>query len=361
MQIKNNWRETIERFDAWFHHKPTDRPLMNIWVKRNENEKIAEPLPEEPFTDSSDMYLNTDKQFARIFNLYTQNVYPMAEAFPDFSMNLGAGSMALYLGSEPTFTPETVWFKPFLDDYSQELKFDPDNIWWQKHLAILLRMVELAKDTDISICIPDIVENMDILSAIRDPQLCCLDLYDNPEGVKKTLDAMTKYYPMYYNAMHDIVKRPDNSSAFTAFSVIGSGKTAKIQCDFAALMSPEHFKEFAIPGLRDQCSWIDNTVFHLDGPECFPHVKPLMEIERLGALQWTPGARNPRAGEEIWFDMYAQVKEAGKGLWISLADYPPEEAIARAKKITKKFGRDGLYFLFPVMEREQAEQLMLFI
>ena len=359
IQFKNNWDETLQRFDAWFHNKEHDRPLMNLWIKRKENNKINAPMmTEEPFADDGDMYLNVEKNFARRFNQYCRDIEPVAEAFPQFSMDLGAGSMALYLGSEPVFTPETIWFTPIVEDYNKGLRYDADSKWWNKHCDILRRQIELTKDTDIACCIPDIIENIDILSAMRDPQTCCFDLYDEPEGVMKTLNEIKELYPIFYNTMYDIVKRSDGSSAYTAFNIIGSGKTAKIQCDFAALMSPEHFDEFIIPSLEDQCSWIDNTIFHLDGPECFPQVDSLMAIEKLGGLQWTPGARNPRAGDESWYPLYKKVRDADKALWLSLMDYTPEESIEVTKEIVRKFGYRGMFFNYPVMNENQAHLLM---
>ncbi|MCL2527005.1 MAG: hypothetical protein FWE42_01205 [Defluviitaleaceae bacterium] len=358
ISFKQNWDETLQRFDAWFHNKPCDRPLMHIMVKRSKGLQVPK-LPEEPFTSDEDVYTNTDKQFARVMNWYCHDVKPIAEGFPKFSMDLGAGSMALYLGSEPVFTPETVWFKPFMENYDTPLQYDPNNFWWKKHLEILRRQVELTKDTDIVCCIPDIVENIDILSAIRDPQACCFDLYDHPEEVKTAMNEITNLYKVYYNPMYDIVKRKDGASAFTHFDVVGPGKTAKLQCDFAAMMSPEHFNEYVLPTLEDQCSWLDNTIFHLDGPECFQHADAILSIERLGGLQWTPGARNPKAGSECWFPLYKKVKEAEKGLWLMFTDYAPQEAIAMADRVVRKFGHKGFYFVFPVMSESEGEQLML--
>ena len=359
IQLKDNWDETLQRFDAWFHNKPTDRPLINAMVYSSRGESLFEYQPEEPYENVSERYLNPDKAFARLINHY-RTMVPMAEGFPHFSMDFGAGSMALYLGCEPIFTPETVWFKPFLESYNKMPPFcyDPDNFWWKKHLETVLRQSELVKGTDIVVNIPDIIENLDILSAIRDPQTCCLDLYDYPEEVKQALDIITDSYQIYYDAMYGITKREDGSSAFTAFSIVGPGKTAKLQCDFAALMSPAHFNDLVLPTLVQQCSWLDNTMFHLDGPECFPHVDALMSIEKLGALQWTQGARNPGAGEECWFELYRKVRKAGKGLWLSFYEYPINEAVEAADRIVRTFGGNGMYFHFPAMNQQQFDDLM---
>jgi len=359
--FKNNWDETLERFDAWYRQKPTDRPLISVWIKRGENEKLFPPYEEAPYDDAEDVYTNPEKRLARVMNSYGRMQKPGAEAYPNFTIDLGAGSMALYLGSEPHFTPETVWFKPFLEDYSAALPFryDPENKWWLKHLELIKRLVKLAGETDIVINVPDIVENIDILSAIRDPQLCCLDLYDHPDEVKLALDGITKLYRVYYDAIYDIVKRPDGSSSFTAFNVIGYGKTAKLQCDFNAMMSPLHFKEFVVPTLALQCGWLDNTIFHLDGPECIVHVDALMTVERLGGLQWTTGARNPLSGDECWHGMYKKVVEAGKGLWLSLHGYKPEEAVDIAAGLVKKFGNRPFYFQMPQMDQSEYDAMMI--
>lgn len=97
----------------------------------------------------------------------------MGEGFPNLSMDLGAGSIALYLGSEPVFKPDTVWFSHCIEEYGQvlPLRYDPENPWLKKHLEIIRRAVELARDTDILINIPDLIENIDILGRCRIPDL----------------------------------------------------------------------------------------------------------------------------------------------------------------------------------------------
>ena len=359
IKFKDNWDETRQRFDAWFSNKKTDRPLMRIFAHRNPDELPCEKLPELPFDDFADQYLNVEKNYARAANFFT-DLKPMAESFPQFSMNLGAGSMALYLGGEPDFAEDTVWFKHFITDYDSFLpfKYDPDNQWWKTHLDIIKKQVELTKNTDIMVCIPDIIENIDILSAMRDPQTCCFDLYDYQKQVASALQNIQDCYMTYYDTIYDIVKK-DGVSSYTAFDIMGTGKTAKIQCDFAALMAPDQFDEYILPSLKYQCDNIDNTLFHLDGKECIVHIDSLMSIEKLGTLQWMPGAGNPGAESEQWYPLYKKVKEADKGLWISLTEYTPEEAVFYADTLVRKFGAKGFYFHFPNMTESQAEALMI--
>jgi 5-methyltetrahydrofolate--homocysteine methyltransferase len=226
---------------------------------------------------------------------------------------------------------------------------------------MIRKCAEQAKNTDIIVTVPDIVENIDIISAMRGPHQCCYDLYYYPNKKKKALSQITDLYDIYYGMIYDIIKKPDGSSAYGPYNVYGSGKSAKIQCDFNALISPEHFDEFIMPCLRRQCDGLDNIVFHLDGVECIAHVDSLLSLDRLGAIQWTPppGPSDIKAANDRWFDLYKKVRRGGKGLWLSLAEYGPEGSIEAADKIIKEIGPEGLYLQFPEMDKKLAESLML--
>ena len=359
--FKDNWEETIQRFDAWFHGKNHGRPIMVINAVRDDGDELFEPFTEKPFDDDRDIYVNMDKQFARRMNFYSKHK-PMAEAHPQWTSILGAGSMALYLGgSDPYFDPECVWFEPLIDDYSKflPLKFDPENYWWKTHLDMLNRQVELAKNTDMLICMPDIVENIDIVSAMRGPQQCCMDVYDYPEELHQAIGNVNDAFMTYYDEMHSIISRCGVNS-YQAFDILGTGKTAKIQCDFSAMMSPEHYDEFVLPGLIEQCEKLDNIMYHLDGPEAICHADSILSIEKLGVLQWTHGAGNETPGNERWHGLYKKTVEAGKGLAIYFfPDDPIEQSIYEADLLVKKFGGSRLFFQFPTMPLKQAEQLLI--
>ena len=207
--------------------------------------------------------------------------------------------------------------------------------------------------------IPDLIENVDILSAMRGPQSFCFDLIDEPELMKQYIKQIDDLYFYYYDAMYDIIKGEDGSSSFTAFNIWGPGKTAKIQCDFSALMSPGQFREFVQPSLRKQCKKLDCSLYHLDGPDAIKHLDALMEIDELDALQWTAGAGQPDGGSEKWYPIYDKVRDAGKSLWIPLYDGTAQDCMDNAEKLVKRYGCDGMYLIFPDMEEEEAQTLLL--
>jgi 5-methyltetrahydrofolate--homocysteine methyltransferase len=280
----------------------------------------------------------------------------LAEAFPNTNINLGAGSLALYLGSEPEFRMETVWFGECIHDWSAlpRLAIDPENRWWRLHLDLIEEQVRTAAGNYL-INIPDLVENIDILSAMRGPQAFCLDLIDNPDAIKEQNVAVQDAWEEAFTGFYEITKEEDGSSSFTAFNVWGPGKTAKVQCDINAMIGPDQFREFVQPELRRQCDWLDYSVFHLDGPDALRHADALMEIESLNCLQWTPGDGNPDCGGERWYPLYDTVRNAGKGLHLSLYDGSPDELWHKADALVRRYGPEGLYLHLPDMPDATAQ------
>lgn len=356
MKYKAGWDETKERFKAWWQHNNIDRPLMKVVAKRKEPIEV----PEESWKPKTpvDKYLEVDRKVRNMRN-YCRNHLFMAESFPSMDIDMGAGSLAIYLGLEPKFTWETVWFEACIDDWDTwgPLQYDPDNYWWKKHLGLIKRGKELAQG-DFLVTIPDLIENLDILAAMRGAQNLCLDMIDQPELVKKYVSRLDELYFQYYNQIYEIVNEKDGGSSYTTFSIWGPGKTAKIQCDFSAMISPDHFWEFVFPSLQKQCQKVDYSLYHLDGPAAIKHVEALMEIVELDALQWTPGAGQPDGGNEKWYPIYDQVVAANKSLWIMFSDGGINEWINSADKLVKRYGPQRLYFLFPVLAEDDALRLM---
>lgn len=357
MNYVNDWPEIKERFSLWWQGRNADRPLMHVVAVREAplNSLEEECGPETPEA----LYLDVDANLKRCRN-YCRTRRFYAEAYPNLSLDLGPGSMALYLGAEPVFTPETVWFRECARDAADLLhrcSFGPENKWWKLHCSMIRRAVEATRG-EFLVNIPDIIENVDILAAMRGPQNLLYDMIDEPALVREAVGRIEELYFRYYDAMYDLVKDEDGSNSFTAFQIVGSGKTAKVQCDFSALMSPDQFREIVQPSLSKQCRALSHSLYHLDGPDALRHVDALMEIGDLQALQWTCGAGQPDGSSDRWFPLYDKVRKAGKSLWIQLYDGGFRDWLVGAEMLVRRYGKDGLYLYFPEMKEAEAEELI---
>lgn len=357
MKYKPDWEETKKRFIAWWNHSKIDRPMMRIVAKLEEPIEPLEPV--DPPKTPEDFHLDVERKIKELRNYCRTHLF-LAEAFPTLDINIGPGSMATYLGSEPVFSWETVWYKPCVKTSWEEwgpLKYDENNHWWKRHLGLIKKAKELARG-EFPVSIPDIIESIDILASLRGAQDLIYDLIDTPDIVKEYIKQIDELYFRYYDSIYEIVKDNDGGSVYTVFAIWGPGKTAKIQCDFSAVMSPKQFQEFFIPSLSYLCGKLDYTLYHLDGPDAIKHLPAIMSVKDLDALQWTPGAGKPDGGSEDWYPIYDMVKKAGKSLWISINEGDFDEIVRKADRIVKRYGTDGLYLLFPAMDLEPAKELI---
>ncbi len=331
-----------QRFEGWWNHEDIGRPLMHVAAPRPGFTGTA-PVPKDLIAK----YTDPEYLTAAVRHQLDSTVL-LADSFPNASCDLGPGSMALYLGSEPKFNEDTVWYTEVLEDAEEfaNLRYDPQNKWWLKHQAILKRMVELAGD-DYLVSIPDIIENADILASLRGPQELCYDMVDCPEDVEVGIQKIDELYFQYYDVLRDFVAERDGTVCYTVFNILGPGRVAKIQCDYSALISPSMYRDLIVPSLRKQCRNLTHSMYHLDGPDAIKHVDALMTIDELKALQWTCGAGQPDGASERWFPIYDKVRDAGKSLWIQLYDGGPADWEAGTRRILERYGKYGIYFYYP--------------
>lgn len=340
--------ERFARHEAWWARERTDGPLLWVAAPRD---MPAEDIAEPPTPPLPGKYLDAD-YIVRHRRWALANTFYGGDAFPVADANLGPGSLALYLGSEPGFSEETVWFKPSVDDLETAPlpEFNPDNEWFQTHLGLVGRLRDELGE-DCCVAIPDIVESLDILAAMRDPTALLFDLKDRPGECHRWLGRINALYHPHYDAFHEICRDGQGRSAFTAFCLWGRGRVCKVQCDFAAMISPEAFGEFYVPYVKEQMERLDRVVYHLDGPDCIRHLDQLLGLEKLNAINWVAGAGAPPTGDERWFPMYRKILEAGKGLHMRVQ---PE----RLEAVLKAIGTQGVYLLTTAKTEQEAKEMV---
>ncbi len=259
------------------------------------------------------------------------------------------------MGGEARLSEETVWFEPTIDPEDPEghppFRFEPERRWWQITEATLSACAELARGKYLVGC-PDLIENVDIVAALREPQLLMIDMIERPAWVLQKIEEVNQAFFEVYDRVYDIIRLPDGSSTFGAFRLWGPGKVAKVQCDTSAMFSPEMFARFVTPALTEQCAWLDYSMFHLDGHQCLPHLDLLLEIEPLDAIEWTPDPQVPSGGSPEWYPLYRRILEAGKS--VQAIGVAPEEVVPLLDAV----GGKGMYVMTTFASVAEAEALM---
>jgi hypothetical protein len=349
---KSNWEQTKQRFIKWWNHEGL---LVGMWGAPETGRCVHEavPAPVKPAT-LDERYCNAAFRAAENHFRLSRSIFPL-DVLPTASTDLGPGSLATFIGSQPGFAEDTVWFHPCIENELEPeklppLRFDESNSWWKVSENVIRACVELSCGKYVVGC-PDLVENMDVLSSLRGAQTLCVDMVERPEWIEQKLIEINDVWFAAYQRIYDLIKLEDGSSTFGAFYIWGPGKVAKVQCDASAMFSPRMYKRFVVPTLTAQCEWLDHSLYHLDGTQAMVHLDTLLQIEPLDAIEWTPQAGIETGGHKRWHEMYRRILAAGKS--VQVVNVELNEVVPLIDAI----GPKGLYMLIQFKDESEAEQL----
>lgn len=156
----------------------------------------------------------------------------------------------------------------------------------------------------------------DALAALRNPEDLCRDLIDCPQKVKEMMAFLTPLWFEVYEGQHNLIQRKMQGST-TWLPAWSPGRYYPTSCDFICMISQEMFREFFLDDIIAQVEWLDHSLFHLDGPGAIKHLDLLLEIPKLGGIQWVPGAGSPSMTH--WIPLLKRIQAAGKNLHLSVA------------------------------------------
>ena len=312
MKWKPNWPETQARFREWWVGKG-----FLFAVSAQAAKPLAKVRPPPTPKDLTTAWL--DPVYRRQRCEYgLANAWYGGDAYPSFDTMIGPGSLGSFLGAEPVLEPTTVWYRPCITDpeHYPPIRFDPaNNVWLDRHVAIIAEAAAHAKGR-YAVGLPDLIENVDTLAAMRGNEETLYDLLERPAWVKEKLWEINQAFFDVFDYLTPRLGGAPGGNHFCAFSIWGPGKTAKVQCDFSCMVSVAMFREFVVPPLAAQCDWLDYSLYHLDGTNAMQHVDALLEIPGLNAIEWTPQAGRPNGGDPCWFDFYRRIKAGGKGVQV---------------------------------------------
>jgi len=289
MEFKPDWNQTVKRFEAWWAGEIIDRVVLQVTAPKMGYRR-------QPVSTSQDLEerLTNIDYVIKAAEERMRGTFYGGEAFPMYWPNLGPDIFSAYLGCELVFMPSTTWAEPCINDWENaevsapSLKSYPNNRWWKLTLQMIERSLESAPGRYF-VGLTDLHGGMDPLSAMRGWKQLCFDLIECPEKVKTTMEILTPLWFEIYEGIHRSIREKLIGSS-TWLSAWSPGRWYPTSCDFAALVSPQMFDEFILPDIIAEVEWLDQSLYHLDGPDAIVHLDSLLNIPKLGGIQWGPGA-----------------------------------------------------------------------
>ncbi|MBN2452067.1 MAG: hypothetical protein JXR77_16895 [Lentisphaeria bacterium] len=308
---KEDWASAREHHIQWWRGEG-----LVLWVTAP-REVPAMDLPRPPPPATLEERWFSPQWRLRHEEWQMSRCYYGGDAFPILRCISAAGDLGAYVGCTLDLSAQTVWCEPCIPDPAEEygpIRLDRGAAAFVQHLA----MVQLAARESRGrwlVMPPDLVENVDILSAMRGPQTFLFDLVDRPEWVEEKVMEINQAFFEAFDTFREVVRDGFGGNAF-CFNVWGPGRTAKVQCDACAMFGPAMFRRFVSPALTQQCAWLDFALYHLDGEDCLVNLDELLAIEPLQAIEWTPRRLSvgDSGGHPRHWDLYRRILAAGKSV-----------------------------------------------
>lgn len=343
---KSNLEETKQRYINWWNHKGI---ILNMWEHFQEGvQPHAEITPPAPAKDLSQKWFDPQWR-AEYLDWYVAHSSLKADILPVANTQLGPGSLAAILGGVFEGGEDTIWIHPN-PDFTDEIVFNPEHPNWILHKE-LLKACKAKANGHYFVGMPDLMEGLDVLAALKGTDRVLLDTVMQPEILEQQMQQINDIYFKVFDELYDIIREGDEM-AFCYFSSWAPGKMSKLQSDISTMISQDDYRRFVQPFIREQCQKIDYTLYHLDGVGAMHHLPALLEIEELNAIQWTPGVGEPQGGSPKWYDLYKKILAGGKSVmacWVTLDELKP---------LLDRIGVDGIHLEMDFHNEKEVEQAM---
>ena len=344
LEYKADSERVLEYWRAYWAGEIIDRPVVCISAPKAPS---APPIPKYmdgiagDFVDAANRYDN-----------YAKGACFMGEMIPFMPISFGPDQFALFMGGEFTYAEETEtsWIHPYVRNWQNiDFALDTKNGSYYERMLEYIRTARREGEGKFLVSMLDIHSNLDCLAAMRGPQSLCLDLYDCPEDVMAANKRVRELYESVYNSLFAAGEMEKTGSIGWA-PFYCDGKFAVIQCDFMALIGNDDVRKYVIPALIEESSYLDHCLLHLDGKSALRHLDDILAIESIDAIQWVPGAGQPKTYE--WMNLLKKIQAAGKGLHL----YDWDEAAIKA--YYHELRPEGVVFDLNVESESKAESLI---
>ncbi len=304
MEYKKDFSRAQKYWDAFWAKDIIDRPCTIVWAKTNRDAVDCPRL--QPVEDDFSV------SFSRYDKFLESHVF-LGECIAGFRPGFGPDQMAGFLGAPIIVNVEsadTSWTKKIVDDWESflPLKIDDKNIAWQR-MKEFHASAEKYYEGKCLLYDIDIHSNIDALEALRGAEKLIFDMIDSPQLIERAIWQVRALYRNIYDTFYQYgdKKRLGTNSGMHLYS---RGKADYIQADFISLISPDMMRQFVLPAIEDEADFLDNSCFHLDGPDALKHLDDILAIDAIDAVQWQSGAGNKPGWE--WSEVIEKIQNAGK-------------------------------------------------
>ena len=303
------WKESKQRYEALWKRERADRSCLFMpGVLKNP----GNPLKNNQ-ADFSKMV--TDEKFIlEAVQDRGDKMHLAGDTFITAGLYLGTSGHSGYTKKyRYEIGHNTVWFDPVMADSENET-IDVDNE--SEMLGITRRILgHLSTNScgNFFISNTDNCSSVDALANLRGSDNLLIDMMECPEAVHRHIKTLQEIlHRTESEFMPRLTQTNDGGTVTDWMGLWCPGRHHQLQCDLSVMISPDMFREFALPELEENAAVFDHTVYHLDGQEQIRHLDMILSVKGIDLIQWTPVAGQPPTTHFI--EVLQRIQKAGKGL-----------------------------------------------
>lgn len=343
---KPDLAESLARIDAWFHQEVLDRPPIRFMAHNSTH--VEQFHPTHRWATLKDRWFDAEYQVDSFIESLRNKVF-LAETFPVFMPNLGPEIYSAFYGCDLIFQEVTSYCVPKVEKWSdmRRLVFDRNNEYYLK-IEELTRVALAKCDGTYWVGYTDLHPGGDCAAAWRDPQQLCMDIIHSPGEVAELVLRASTDFRMIYDHYDTLLKSHDQPSV-TWMGIPSQGRMHVPSCDFSALISPHHFKEFFLDSIRHEISSMTHNIFHLDGKGVARHLDQLLAIPEIHAIQWVQGLGQDQPIMQ-WMPLIHKILDVGKSILL-------EVSLDEMEPLMHEVSPRGIMLCMSVAQNEQQTVL----
>ncbi len=348
MRYIDDWDKRKARHTAFWEQEVVDRCLVTILgPSKNPQFDPSILIAPQDKKDALSYWTDGERILKRNEHLW-DNMTWVGDGFPQLMHNLGpTGHAGYFKGIDADFR-DSIWFHA--KEKIDEVIFEEDNFWYKKTMELAEYYASEAKG-EFFVSMTDSSGNCDALAAIKGADNLLMDMYTNEAYIDTALTEIQNVWEKTYLSLYNILKKNNQGGSGIGWLFTWApGLHAQLQCDLAAMISPELFEKYAMKELTRQAQVLDYSLFHLDGVEVTRHLDHLLSIKELKAIQWTSVVGQTSALENL--DALKRIQASGKSLLLNLPNNKELEPLM------EELSSKGLHIISPVSSEDEGHRVI---
>lgn len=297
------------RLANWWEFGEQERPCILAILPSSDPSII-------PDTDDLEQWW-TDVEFTmdRQMKLIDHQRY-LGQAVPFHYVDCSSSAMSGVLGARMQLVnKDTMWAYPCFESVEQvvEMPLGRDTFWYRQARSLTEKSVKLAKGHHfVSLFAMEGIT--DILAGLYGTENFLMDLVEKPGEVARAAEHVKRIWIELFNEFQDLLRQTGNHGQIGWAGIWAPGSHFPMQEDFSYMISRQMFRQFVLPHVSDMVDSMEFPLYHLDGIGALPHLSLLLQIPRLRAIQWVPGAGKERIAQ--WYEVIKKILDAKKSIQV---------------------------------------------